>query len=150
MTYKSRFLFLTVIMFIFTLAAACGDNGDTTAKDVKKDAAQAVDTAMKYSKEQKDKFVKEAGQHWDSLKANIEQLQQKVDEHMAEAGDKASLEWKEIKEDLRMKQEKVNRSYDDLKNASGETYEAAKKKLEDALAELKAAYEKAASKLING
>ncbi|KMY67488.1 hypothetical protein AAU61_11710 [Desulfocarbo indianensis] len=150
MTFKSRLLFLTVIMFVFALAAACGDNGDTTAKDVKKDAAQAVDTAVQYTKEQKEKFVKEAGQHWDSLKANVEQLQEKVDEHMAKAGDKASQEWKEIKEELRMKEETVNRCYGDLKKASGETYEAAKQKLEDALADLKAAYEKAASKLLNG
>lgn len=139
---------LMAAMLLAISALGCGeDNEKTTIQDVKESAKKALDTAVDYSQEQKAKFMKEVGQHWDSLRADIDQLQDKLAKKKEQAGEQAKARWKAIKADLQEKQEAVKQAYEELSDASGEAYAAAKKKLEAAMADLKAAYENAAAEL---
>jgi ElaB/YqjD/DUF883 family membrane-anchored ribosome-binding protein len=138
---------LAAAILAAALASGCGDDSETSMKDVKESAEKAVNTAMDYSKEQKEKFMQEIGQHWNSVKGDVDQLQDKLVAKGEEAGEKASAHWEAINAGLKAKQEAVSQAYDELSQASGDAYDKAKKKLEAALAELKAAYEKAAAEL---
>jgi hypothetical protein len=142
-----RHLVLAAALLSAAYAPGCGDDSETTIKDVKQSAQKAVDTAMDYSKEQKEKFMKEVGRHWDSLKADVDQLQDKLVAKGEKAGEQASAHWEAINADLKAKQKAVSQAYDELSQASGDAYDKAKIKLEEALAELKAAYEKAVAEL---
>ncbi len=134
-------------MLLALAASGCGDDSETTMKDVKENAKKAVNSAVDYSQEQKDKFMQEVGRHWDSLKGDVDQLQDKLVKKSDEAGEKASAHWEAISAELKVKQDAVSKAYDELGQASGDAYEKAKTKLEAALADLKAAYEKAAAEL---
>lgn len=143
-----KVLLLIAVMLLAVSVAGCGDDNDkTTMKEVKESAQKALDTAVDYSQEQKAKFMKEISQHWDSLRANIDQLQEKLAKKRREAGEQAENHWKAIMADLKNKQEAVKQAYEELSDASGKAYAAAKKKLEAAMADLKSAYEKAAAEL---
>jgi outer membrane PBP1 activator LpoA protein len=147
MLFIDRRILLIAAMILLVGVAGCGDDQKTAGKDAKGKAPQAVDNAVTHSKQEQYKFLKELAQHWNSLKGDVDQLQDKLVKKSKQAGEKASAHWEAISAEIKVKQEAVGNAFEELSQSSGDAYEKAKKKLEAALAELKAAYEKAAAEL---
>lgn len=142
-----RFIWLTTLLTVAALLALAGCSGDDeqkiTAEQVKKEAKEAVDTAVAYSKQKKDEFMAQVNERYDSLTKQSDELMQKAKEQAAAGKEQA----KQVLADLQEKQKAVQEQMVALKNKGGEAWAKAKPDLEKALNNLQEAYNKAKAEL---
>ncbi|MCF8041487.1 MAG: hypothetical protein K9K65_07020 [Desulfarculaceae bacterium] len=142
-----RMIWLTTLFAVAALFTVAGCSGDdeqkVTAEQVKKEAKEAVDTAMTYSKQKKDEFMAQVNQQYDSLKQQSDELMQKAKEQAAAGKEQA----KQVLADLQAKQKAVSDKMVAMKEAGGEAWTKAKPELEKAMKNLQEAYNKAKAEL---
>ena len=143
----NRLIWLMVLLAAAALFALAGCSGDdeqkVTAEQVKKEAKEAVDTALAYSKQKKDEFMAQVNQQYDSLKQQSDELMQKAKEQAATGKEQA----KQVLADLQEKQKAVSDKMAAMKDAGGEAWAKAKPELEKAMNNLQEAYNKAKAEL---
>lgn len=129
---------------LFAVAGCSGDDEQkVTAEQVKKEAKEAVDTAVAYSAQKKDEFIAQVNQQYDSLMQQGNELMDKANEQAAAGKAQA----KQVLADLQAKQEAVSEKMAAMRDAGGEAWEKAKPELEEALQNLQDAYNKAKAEL---
>jgi ABC-type glycerol-3-phosphate transport system substrate-binding protein len=129
--------------------AACGDRKESakseigvTSEDVKKEAAEAVETTMAYTEHQKEKYQKQ-------IEAKFEEYDQKIDELKVRAEGlqgEAKEELRQKIEELRKRRDATYNTLDELKSASGRAWDDMKSGMDTAMDELDEAYERALSR----
>ncbi|MCB2226195.1 MAG: hypothetical protein KQH53_05905 [Desulfarculaceae bacterium] len=136
---------ITLIALGALALAGCGDNGDkkVTAEQVKKEAKEAVNTAVAYSKQKQEELMAQAKAQYQELERETSQLMDKAKEKAAAGQDKA----KEVLADLQKRQAVVQEKLKAMQSASGKAWEKAKVELDEALQNLKQAYQKAKAEL---
>ncbi|MBU4563568.1 MAG: hypothetical protein KMY53_16800 [Desulfarculus sp.] len=142
-----RIIWLTTLLTaaaVFAMAGCSGnDEQKVTAEQVKKEAKEAVDTAVAYSKQKEDEFMAQVNQQYDSLKKQSDELMQKAKEQAAAGKEQA----KQALADLQEKQQAVSDKMAAMKDKGGEAWAKAKPELEKALSNLQEAYNKAKAEL---
>ena len=139
---------LVALVVLGALAlAGCGSGEDqkVTAQQVKKEAKEAVNTAVTYSKQKQDELIAQAQAQYQELEKETSQLMDKAKEKATAGQDKA----KEVLADLQKQQAVVQEKLKAMQSASGKAWEKAKVELEEALQNLKQAYQKAKAELAN-
>jgi ribosomal protein L10 len=129
----NRPAFLLVGFFLFTLAleGACGEKKDpgVTAKEVKKETQKTVETALAYTKQQKEEYQKQLG-------AKIKEYDRKLEELTGKAKKmekKTKTEAQKELADLEQKREAVGKKLEEMKSASGKVWEDLKSGMDKAV-----------------
>jgi ElaB/YqjD/DUF883 family membrane-anchored ribosome-binding protein len=117
-----------------------GSEPNNTGAVAKQKIGQAVEATGQYLAEQKDTFIEQAKKSYSSLESNTDKL-------MSQMQNETSEDWQKTKAELNEKMQVAKQKLNDLQNQSGEGWEQAKKAFDDALDELKNAYEKAKTKV---
>ena len=120
-----------------------GDDQKVTAQQVKKEAKEAVNTAVAYSKQKQEEWFAQAQAQYQELEKEISQLMDKAKERATAGQDKA----KDILADLQKWQAVAQEKLKAMQSASGKAWEKAKVELEEALQNLKQAYQRAKAEL---
>jgi cytochrome c556 len=143
---------LIAIIMIIALAVltACGNQEETaksksevTAQDVKKQTAAAMETAEKYTQEQKDAYMQKMDARLKKLDRDIAALGNKIqagsDKMTAEARAKleASLQT------LKAQKKGVIKQYEKLKASGGQSWDELKVGMDEAMKKLEEAFNKA-------
>lgn len=140
-------VWLTSLIAALALLALAGCSGDdeqkVTAEQVKKEAKEAVDTALAFSKQKQEVFLAKVDEQYQAL-------QQQGDELMAKAKEQAAAgkaQAQQVLADLQTKQQAVRDKMAAMKQAGDQAWAQAKPELEAALANLQEAYNKAKAEL---
>ena len=146
---KQNTLLLTTlfaILFLMTgVFAGCGGQEDqqaVTGEDVKKEAKEAMETTMAYTAAKKEEYQKK-------LDAQLNKYQQKLDALQVQAEtmtQEAKTEYEEKLETLRQKKEALQQKAGELKSKSGKAWEDMKAGIDNAMKDLDAAFDQAASR----
>lgn len=136
---------LAVLGALALAGCGSGDDQKVTAQQVKKEAKEAVNTAVTYSKQKQDELIAQAQAQYQELEKETSQLMEKAKEKATAGQDKA----KEVLADLQKQQAVVQEKLKAMQSASGKAWEKAKVELEEALQNLKQAYQKAKAELSN-
>ena len=120
-----------------------GDDQTVTAQQVKKEAKEAMNTAVVYTKQKQEELFAQA--QYQEMEKETSQLMDKAKEKAAAGQDKA----KEVLADLQKKQAVLQEKLKAMQSSSGKAWEKAKVELEEALQNLKQAYQKAKAELSN-
>ncbi len=125
--------------------AGCGNGDDqkVTAEKVKKEAKQALDTAIAYGRQKQQEWLKQAEAQYQELKEQGDQLLEQAKQKAAQGQDKAQ----EALAQLAKQQEVVREKLKALQTASGKAWDKAKVELDQAMENLKQAYQKAKEEL---
>ncbi|BEQ14173.1 hypothetical protein [Desulfoferula mesophila] len=137
---------LTALVALGVLAlAGCGSDDDqkVTTQQVKKEAKEAVSTAVAYTKQKQEKLMAQAQAQYQELEKEASELMDKAKEKAAAGHDRA----KEALADLQEKQEVVQEKLKVMQSSSGKAWEKAKVEFDEALQNLKQAYQKAKAEL---
>ncbi|MBF8277239.1 MAG: hypothetical protein HW390_2312 [Candidatus Brocadiaceae bacterium] len=107
--------------------------GTVTAKDVKRETGEALETTKNYVAQQKEKYQKDAESTLNDINNKIKGLQSKAEQAGADTKDK----YNEIIEGLRKKQEEAQTKLGDLKSRSADAWEDVKSGMDAVLENLK-------------
>ncbi|MCB2193297.1 MAG: hypothetical protein KQI62_17120, partial [Deltaproteobacteria bacterium] len=91
---------LAVLGALALAGCGSGDDQKVTAQQVKKEAKEAVNTAVAYSKQKQDELIAQAQAQYQELEKETSQLMEKAKEKAAAGQDKA----KEVLADLQKRQ----------------------------------------------
>jgi predicted aldo/keto reductase-like oxidoreductase len=143
---------LMAISFLFTLTllAACGNQEEAaqpkdavTAADVKKDAGQAVETAAKYTMEQKEVYMQKIQARLEELDREIGALGNKIQSGTTELKAEGRAKLEESLNTLRAEKDAAADQYEKLKTSSDKAWDELKAGMDEAMGKLDAAYDKA-------
>jgi peptidoglycan hydrolase CwlO-like protein len=115
---------------------------ETTARDVKREVHETIDTTKQYVADNKDEFVAKVEKKLHDLDARIAELSGKA----APLKEDAKAEADRLMTSLNQKRSELNDQLDGLKQASKEKWAEAKTAFENAFAELEKAYENTKAK----
>ena len=144
--WKTSALLLSALALLATTASFADDqnNDQTTASEIKKNAAQTYKSLKDYSVQQRDKAVAEAKEELGKLDQHIAEMQRNLDEHWQDMSAAARKQTRESLALLRQKREEAAEWYGGLKHSSGEAWEEVKKGFSDSYDRLEQAVKKAA------
>ncbi len=114
-------------------------HGETTAGDVQKEAAEAVQASKEFAVETKDEFVKTTEEKVAALDRKIEELKAQGKDRK----DRASAAWKKEMADLQAKRAKLSKDFGALKKSSGNAWQKMKDGVKSAVNSLEKSYEEA-------
>jgi TolA-binding protein len=134
------FILVIAVAALF-LSSGCAEKEETTAGDVKREAKEAVDTAKKYTDEQRAKYVSEMKDKLESYDKDIEDLENQA----REIKDETRVEMEQRVQDLRKKRDAMARSLEEMSSASGDAWAELKKGMDKAMDEISEAYGDAAA-----
>jgi len=97
------------------------------------------ENVKEFKEEVRDAYVKAKNQELDELDAKIKALRAKGDNVSAEAKEA----WNKAADELKRKREYVNDKLKDVKNATADTWEATTRGIDSAIADARAAFERA-------
>jgi hypothetical protein len=136
-------LFLTPVIFV-----ACGDQKEAaktetpvTSEEVKKQAGEAMETAVAYTQQQMHEYQNNIAAKLDDYSRKISELKAKSEEMTGDA--KAMAEQKLA--DLQASKQGAEQKLKELKNASGKAWEDMKSGMDKAMESLAQAYKEAVS-----
>ncbi len=115
--------------------------GTVTAKDVKRETGEALETTKDYLAQQKEKYQKDAESTLNDINNKIKELQSKAEQ----AGADTKVKYQEIIEGLRKKQGEAQSKLNDLKSKSADAWEDVKSGMDVMLENLKKSYNDALS-----
>lgn len=134
-------------MIVWTVALVVGlsisgngfadDRTKTSASDLKKQAEQTLETAKKFTAEQKEIYQRKAEAELRELGLSIAELKKKSEVVRGEALEQLESKLKELKEKQKVAEKKLS----ELRSAGAQAWEDAKTGLENAVAALKSSYE---------
>jgi hypothetical protein len=134
---KRSGIVLAMIGLLF-FVSSCGESTETgvTSEDVKKESKEAYQTAVEYSKQQKEEIVRQMQVKLDEYKQNIEKL--KIKTELMGQGLKADFNHR--LDELQAKQEAAQEKLSELKSSSGKAWDEVKEGLNQAMLDLERAY----------
>ena len=94
------------------------DPDKTTAKDVKKQAMEAMQAVKGYSYQQRDKAMKEVKLAMEDLDNSIDRMQERIQENWAKMSAASKEKAKETLKELREQRNKLSEWYGELKQSS--------------------------------
>lgn len=109
----------------------------TTASDVKNKAGETADTAVEYTKEQKDSFVKEMEENLAALKTKVKEMKAKAGQTKDKTVTKLEGEQKKLEHDLAAMKKSSGKAWDKLKNGMSKAWDEVKSSMNEAKEELK-------------
>jgi DNA anti-recombination protein RmuC len=124
----------------FGVCPLCAENPESSAADVKKKAAEAVDAAKDYTAQQKEEFRKKVEAEAAELSIKIDELNRR----MAEAKKDASAQAQVVMRDLEKKKQEALKRVEELRSSGAEAWDSLKRNSEKALDDLQRAYRHAA------
>ncbi len=143
---KIRLIFILCLgLLAILVVSGCngGDEDKVTLEDVKKQASEAVDTAIKYTKQQHEEIMAKFDEQY-------KQMQGQVDEFMDQAKEKAREGHQQARQviiELQQKQAVASEKLKALQDAGEDTYKQAKQELAEALADLSETLAKASEEI---
>jgi hypothetical protein len=120
----------------FTLERAAFAD-DVSAEQVKKQAEETLDTAKKFTMQQKEEFQKKMEAELKDLSKLLDEYKQKAEAKKGEA--LTALQGK--MEELKVRQKDAEERVNELKSSTSRAWDETKDKTEQAVGELKKAYE---------
>ena len=145
MTYLRYGAVCLCVLFLF----ACGDqdntmtkNVDVSATDVKRESKETLETLKAYTIEQREMYQ-------DKIEAKLNELDSQIDTLRARAENATTAVQAEIDKairELQQQQETAMQQATALRDASGEAWSDLKNGLDNAVADLQQAYDKARSR----
>ena len=114
--------------------------GKVTSEDVRRDAGQAVNTAVEYSQQTKEEFQKKLEAQLNELDAKIAKLREKGHD----LKDKAKANWDQKMAELETKREAVSAKLAELGHSSAEAWKDVQKGAQAAYDDLDKAFRDAA------
>jgi gas vesicle protein len=119
-----------------------GDGMGAAAEKMKEQTAEAGKTAQQAMIEAKNEFAEASQKQVDKLKQEFDALKAKADSEGADA----QKEYAGMKTDFDKKMDAASKQMEQLKSASADTWQDTKEGVSKAIDDLKAAYDKAASR----
>jgi phytoene dehydrogenase-like protein len=116
-------------------------SGDVTTDDVRRDAGQAVDTAVEYSKQSKEEFQ----QRLDARLKELDAETAKLRERGRDLKDQAKADWERKMAELETKRESTRAKLAELSKSSGEAWRDVQRGAQSAWDELEKSFRDAAS-----
>ena len=147
---KKLLAMLVALALLAALAlAGCGGDEDNkvTLDEVKKQAKEAVDAAVTYSKQKQEELMAKAKVQYQDLSQQSAELMAKAKQKAAQGSAQVQAQAQAALDDLQKQQAVVQEKMRALKESSGQAWEKAKVELEEALQNLKEAYAKAKAEL---
>lgn len=145
-------LMLLISFFSLALLFACGDQNmsekqetDVTYKDVKKETKEAMDTAKDYTQKKKEEYLQQMNARLEEFDKEIQELQNNVTSKAAMLKEESKAKFNQSMETLAEKKQAAIKKLDELKTASGESWEDIKVGVDSAMDELGKAFEQASS-----
>lgn len=137
-----------VLYVIFVLLAgvptcyADSSSDKTTAKEVKKEMQDLLETLKSYTAEQRDEAAEKTKKALDKLDKRIDALESRIDKNWNTMTKTAREEARANMKALRKQRTQVAEWYGSMKNSSASAWEHMKKGFSDAYKELEEAWEK--------
>lgn len=129
-------------LFGLLAASGCGQKsadqtpGKITSEDVRRDAGQAVNTAVEFSQQAKDEFQQRLEARLQELDAEIAQLREKG----RDLKDQAKADWERKMTDLETKREAARAKLAELDQSSAEAWKDVQQGVQSAWDELEKAF----------
>jgi TolA-binding protein len=124
---------IAVMVFCFmSLAQAQSDNHSVTAKDIKKETQELINTLQRYSVEQRDQAVKEADKALEKLDGRIAKLERRIDNNWDQMTQAARQKAQTSLKTLRQQRIKLAEWYGSFKHSSADAWKEMKKGFTDA------------------
>ena len=114
--------------------------GKVTSEDVRRDAGQAAETAVKYSRQTKEEFQKKLDTRLKELDAEIAKLREKG----RDLTDQAKTDWDRKMADLETKRDAARAKLAEVRDASAQAWKDVQKGAQSAWDELEKAFRDAA------
>lgn len=134
-------ILLVTASFIFCLSSAViaqpAATDQVSGEQLKKQASETLDTAKKYTLQQKEEFQKKMEVELQDLSKRFDELKKKADSSKGDA--LTALEARLA--DLKSQQKDVEQKLNELKSSTARAWEETKTKVEQAVDTLKKAYE---------
>jgi TolA-binding protein len=137
----SRFAWILMLAGLFA-AVGCDQKhavqtpGKVTSEDVRRDAGQAVDTAVEYSQQTKEDFQKELDTQLNELDVKIDKLREKG----RDLKDEAKANWEQKMTALETKRDAARAKLDEVGRASAEAWKDVQKGAQSAWDDLDKAF----------
>jgi len=143
--WVSFLLLLALVLWSATVAAAGPqESKETTAAEVRKNAAQTYESLKDYTVQQRDKAVSEAKEELGKLDHSIDEMQRNIDEHWQDMSAAARKKTRKSLDMLRQKREETAEWLGGLKHSSAEAWDEVKKGFSDSYDRLERAVKNAA------
>ena len=143
-------LMATSMLLALAFLTACGNQekaaqpqAEVTAQDVKKQAAAAVETAEKYTMEQKDAYMQKIDARLKELDRDLGALGNRIQAGTDEMTAEGRAKLQESLQTLKAQKEAVVEQYTKLKASSGQSWDELKAGLDAAMKKLDEAFDKA-------
>jgi len=138
------------ILFALALPLSCSSQEETpksktkvTAEDVKTEAAEAMETAKNYTKEQKEAYMQKIDARLGELDREISALGEKIQAGTGEMKAEGRAKLEASLQTLRAQKEATVQQYEKLKTSSGAAWDALKTGMDAAMKKLDETFEKA-------
>jgi hypothetical protein len=138
------------IVFGLAFLWACSNQEETpkpktevTAEDVKNEAAEAMETAEKYTMAQKEAYMQKIQTRLEEIDRDIEVLGNKIQNGATEMTAEGQAKLQATLKTLQAQKEGVVRQYEELETSGGEAWEELKTGMDAAMKKLNAAFDKA-------
>jgi hypothetical protein len=136
-------LFVAIIAAAFSLTG-CGDQKEpsgsqteVTSKDIKKDAAQTIETAKAYTQHQKEEYQRQLQNKLNIFDQKLDALKNKTESMQADA----KIKYEETLAELQEKQKETVAAFEKLKNESGDAWSEIKNNLDQLVDDLQRAFD---------
>jgi uncharacterized protein YukE len=134
--------------FLALLLIACGESQepsqpktDVTAEDVKQETQEAAETTVEYTQQEMQAYRERIDAQLSQMETQIEQLKSRADDW----GGQATAEFQNAMDRLQEQKAAAAQKLEELKQSGAERWEGVKTEMDQAMADLKDAYDKAVS-----
>lgn len=139
----SLILYMVFVLFAGVPTCYADSSSDkTTAKEVKKEMQDLLETLKSYTAEQRDEAAEKTKKALDKLDKRIDALESRIDKNWNTMTQKAREEARANMKALRKQRTQVAEWYGSMKNSSASAWEHMKKGFSDAYEKLEEAWEK--------
>ena len=137
-------------LFALALLAAC-DNGEkaqapqkkVTAGDVKKETQEAMAAAKTYTSQEKDEYLGRVKAEMEDLDRRIEELRSKAEARASTMTEQGKAEYQKAMDELREKKQAADTKYESLKSSSADAWDDMKAGMSASLEDLGKAVKRA-------
>lgn len=141
---------LSAIGFILALSATQLPAGQTSAKEVKSEVADAVEAIKAYTVDQRDQAITKIKSVLNDLDGRIDKLETRIDDNWDQMSAAARREARTTLRGLRKQRNEVAEWYGGLKHSSTDAWEELKKGFSDAYGALADAWDQAEKEFDTG
>ena len=145
----NRFLSTVCLIVCFLsmgVLAGCGDGqeqaqsqGGVTAEDIKEEAAETIEKAQTYTRQQKEEYLENVDEQLAALDRKFVELEAKTESMQEDARD----QYEKILVTLQQKQKETAVALEELKQESGEAWSTMKTKMDALMKNLQIAFDQA-------